>query len=513
MIIDLENTSFTLPSSNTIIIVGAGPVGIYLAHCLTRAGKSVVIIEAGSRVASSARNEVGTNSVGFEYDGHKLGREFGLGGTSVVWGGQLVELERADFSRWPLTYEDVCVWYRKVYDDLSVYPAEVEVYRNRLGAERPEEVPQAVERFFSHWLPQQNFARLFKKEVIDNPRTPVLINGTVCAVRVPEGRAESVTVRTADQRVLEIPGGQFIFCNGTLEIVRFFLSTAKNTNVPWKNNRSIGKFYQDHLCGTAATATVIDETRFRDFFENAFTSRLVKLQPRLRPRADVRESDDVGVCGFFSFRSDIQDHLGNIKWLIRSLRSGAQFSTLSSLPKDTLSLVRMFTPIARRFIRDRRVMAFFDQSLELMVQCEQRPLEQSQIRLRTDEHTVPGLFAIDIDWQLDERQTIDAVNRFTRDVDSYLRERGLASLIVDERVVSSEVSFLKSMTDIYHHAGGMCMSESSDLGVVDTDCRVWGTSNIYVAGASVFPSSGYANPTLTALAIAARLASSLSAVQ
>jgi choline dehydrogenase-like flavoprotein len=62
---------------------------------------------------------------------------------------------------------------------------------------------------------------------------------------------------------------------------------------------------------------------------------------------------------------------------------------------------------------------------------------------------------------------------------------------------------------VYHHAGGMCMSAQPNLGVVDPDCRVWGTSNVYVAGASVFPSSGHANTTFTALALAARLASTI----
>jgi choline dehydrogenase-like flavoprotein len=41
--------------------------------------------------------------------------------------------------------------------------------------------------------------------------------------------------------------------------------------------------------------------------------------------------------------------------------------------------------------------------------------------------------------------------------------------------------------------------------VVDADCRVHGVGNLYVAGSSVFPSSGYANPTLTILALALRL--------
>jgi len=46
-------------------------------------------------------------------------------------------------------------------------------------------------------------------------------------------------------------------------------------------------------------------------------------------------------------------------------------------------------------------------------------------------------------------------------------------------------------------------------GVVDADGRVHGTDNLYAAGASVFPTAGFANPTLTVVALALRLAERL----
>ena len=41
------------------------------------------------------------------------------------------------------------------------------------------------------------------------------------------------------------------------------------------------------------------------------------------------------------------------------------------------------------------------------------------------------------------------------------------------------------------------------------DCRVHGYANLFVAGSSVFPSGGYANPTITIVALALRLADRL----
>jgi choline dehydrogenase-like flavoprotein len=55
------------------------------------------------------------------------------------------------------------------------------------------------------------------------------------------------------------------------------------------------------------------------------------------------------------------------------------------------------------------------------------------------------------------------------------------------------------------------MSADPRTGVVDLNCRVHGFNNLYVASASVFPTTGSANPTLPVLAIALRLAEHISA--
>jgi choline dehydrogenase-like flavoprotein len=56
-----------------------------------------------------------------------------------------------------------------------------------------------------------------------------------------------------------------------------------------------------------------------------------------------------------------------------------------------------------------------------------------------------------------------------------------------------------------HHMGSTRMDPDPNFGVVDGDCRVHGMDNLYVAGSSVFPACGFANPTLTLLALALRL--------
>jgi choline dehydrogenase-like flavoprotein len=61
----------------------------------------------------------------------------------------------------------------------------------------------------------------------------------------------------------------------------------------------------------------------------------------------------------------------------------------------------------------------------------------------------------------------------------------------------------------HHLMGTTRMHEDPRQGVVDANCRVHGLDNLYVAGSSVLPTGGYANPTLTLVALALRLADHL----
>ena len=61
----------------------------------------------------------------------------------------------------------------------------------------------------------------------------------------------------------------------------------------------------------------------------------------------------------------------------------------------------------------------------------------------------------------------------------------------------------------FHHLCTTRMAESPTEGVVDADGRVHSVDNLWVAGSSVFATGGTATPTLTIVALAARLADHL----
>jgi choline dehydrogenase-like flavoprotein len=87
-----------------------------------------------------------------------------------------------------------------------------------------------------------------------------------------------------------------------------------------------------------------------------------------------------------------------------------------------------------------------------------------------------------------------------------LSRLGFAKVQMDRWLANDEADWKSHMTDSFHHIGTTRMGADDSDGVVDDNCQVFGTQGLFVAGSSVFPTSGYANPTLTIVALSLRLA-------
>lgn len=98
---------------------------------------------------------------------------------------------------------------------------------------------------------------------------------------------------------------------------------------------------------------------------------------------------------------------------------------------------------------------------------------------------------------------------FVRCASESLQATGLARVEIDPLLDAEDARVLEHASDTYHQCGGARMGHHSGDGVVDSNLRVFGSPNLYVAGAAVFRTSSYANPTFTAMALTARLADHL----
>jgi choline dehydrogenase-like flavoprotein len=149
------------------------------------------------------------------------------------------------------------------------------------------------------------------------------------------------------------------------------------------------------------------------------------------------------------------------------------------------------------------------------VRGEQAPNPHSRVRLSTERDAL-GSFRADLDWQLCEADKHSA-RVFAETFDAELRRLGLGTLEASEWLLTPDPNWPVDPTvgnhpiAGYHHMGTTRMSGNPASGVVNSDCQVFGYENLFIAGSSVFSTSGWANPTLTLVALALRLADHLDA--
>jgi len=133
-------------------------------------------------------------------------------------------------------------------------------------------------------------------------------------------------------------------------------------------------------------------------------------------------------------------------------------------------------------------------------------------RIRTDRASCDafGLPQVVLDWKVDGEE-IESLREFALRADRALRAAGLASLEIDEGLLSADPEYLSSLRDTNHASGGAIMARTRAEGVVDESLRVFGADNVYIGGSATFPTIGAANTTFTALALGLGLADRLAA--
>jgi len=183
--------------------------------------------------------------------------------------------------------------------------------------------------------------------------------------------------------------------------------------------------------------------------------------------------------------------------------------TLRLIRKTAFGIGGLLSYGYRRFVRgDRPVQDGWSRlaekpgrfgSFEAVLHLEQTPNPENRVTLGTERDAL-GLPKVEIHWRwsaLDEANALRAREIFAQEFE----RAGIGRLVIREK--------LALHSSVHHHMGATRMHRDPRKGVVDENCRVHGISNLFVAGSSVFPTGGYANPTLTLVALALRLADHL----
>jgi choline dehydrogenase-like flavoprotein len=148
------------------------------------------------------------------------------------------------------------------------------------------------------------------------------------------------------------------------------------------------------------------------------------------------------------------------------------------------------------------------------IRAEASPRRESRVTLEDRETDALGLrrprltFVMDT---LESRTFVRTMEIVARELGA--RQGGRVMLRLAEEAVNIPIAgpLWGGVGGGNHHIGTTRMSDQSGDGVVDRHCLVHGVSNLYVAGSSVFPTGGMANPTFTIVALALRMADHIDA--
>jgi choline dehydrogenase-like flavoprotein len=140
------------------------------------------------------------------------------------------------------------------------------------------------------------------------------------------------------------------------------------------------------------------------------------------------------------------------------------------------------------------------QEITLGFLSEQAPNRESRVTLGSLKDAL-GVPQAQLDWRIGDLE-LDSMLALA----GLLGETAGGRKLGRARVLATRDELLHNIGFGCHHMGTTRMSGDPTRGVVDTNCQVHGVDNLFVAGSSVFPTSGAANPTYTILALALRLA-------
>ena len=502
-----------------VAIVGSGAAGQAAARRLLARGCSIVLIESGGldhhdTTADFNRGEI----VGQDYHPLEHSRLRFFGGTTAIWGGRVAEFDPIDFERrdwvphsgWPFD------------------PAEIHSYlaeaRALLGVDgvdaRRLPRPPLLQRLSSEelavrwWSFDPKFDRFTIERAVDlqdDPRCTLLLHATVREVvlAVDGGSVERLDVRTPSGRSIDIRARHYLLAAGGIENPRILL--ASNSIAPGGVGNSydqVGRYFMEHP--HARGGRIVGKADWS--WLSSFAKRKVngvEVSPALTPAESLQRRD--GLLNSALTIAVRQPEGGNhplakraylhVKHRTAPTRSGR------SLWKVTKHLVRGYTGLTGPF-HPWLMKRLSGLDLTLVVRAEQAPNPDSRVKLSEQKDAV-GMPRVALDWRLSPLD-VDSVTGLVEAVGRESKRLGLGAVEParwlkdgDKRWTSDELVSAHPIGG-FHHMGTTRMASDPRRGVTDGWGRVHGLPNLHIAGSSLFPTAGWANPTLTILALALR---------
>jgi choline dehydrogenase-like flavoprotein len=527
MLIDARALAPNSTVDTDLCIIGAGAAGLTLAHELAGAPFRVCLLEGGGLGPDRwSQALLAGETVGHPYFRLDEIRQAGIGGTTSIWAGMSRPLDALDLEGrdwmpdggWPFGRAELDPHYRRAHSILQLGPFEYEPgYWESLAAPRLPLPDSLVQTVMFQVSPPTRFGAVYLPRLKRTPNITTIVHANAAEL-VSDAAAEPpnrVLVRTRPRHSFSVTARLFVLATGGIENARLLLASRSTHAMGLGNPHDlVGRFFMDHLCLNAGVLAVARRHVSTSLYSVRKVARaahgVVKVEGALAPNDALSRQDGlVRVAMHFpqawrAWRSYDSPGVGALIQLVRAVRQRRVPYRASANASHVLRdldavLVSLAGFIGNPYLPRRRLIA--------RTFAEQTPDRENRVTL-ADTRDALGRPLARLTWRVGERE-LGTIRRFHQIMRSAARESGAVRF--DTTIDQDDAEWQATVKGGYHHMGTTRMDSSPRHGVVDADCRVHGVENLFVAGSSVFPTAGYANPTLTIVALALRLADRLKA--
>jgi choline dehydrogenase-like flavoprotein len=512
-----------------VCIIGAGPAGITLALEWIAAGFRVCLLESGGRTLERSVQRLSDGkSVGYPYFRLRRSRGRAFGGTSCRWeldvergqeGWNTRPLDAVDFearpeiphSGWPFRREELEPYYVRAQatSRLGPYLYSPEAWEEGEVARRlPLDESQVVTSIFLYG--RRTFGD-YLEELAKADRVSVFLHATAVELVTEEGAREVSRVSVVgglDHR-FSVAAKIYVLAAGGIDNPRLLLvSNGAHAAGLGNENDLVGRFFMERPTVrtgilTPSRPALLERARLYA----VHNVRDARVRATLSVSEPVLRKEGLLNSTFFLWPRHRAFASDGIRSLVTLYRALDRRPAPRLLKRHARTVAANLDDVARTAYRDLiKRAARRNEVLLMRAQAEQAPNPDSRVTL-DERRDHLGLRQARLDWRLSELD-LRSIRRAQDIIDLAFRSAGLGRL--EHKLGEEDPPAL--VAGGYHHMGTTRMHRDPKQGVVDEHCRVHALSNLYIAGSSVFPTSGYANPTLTVVALAVRLADHIKTV-
>lgn len=473
-----------------ICIVGAGAAGISMALEFANSDLNVVLLESGAMEFEQNTQMLNKGQIsGLKYVPLETARLRFFGGTTNHWAGQSTPLEPIDFEDrdwvaeggWPINYQEYSKYLLRAQKvcKLGNTPFDEALWSDKFDSPFEDGKFQSV--IFRYPNPIVRFGQAYREDIENSKNVQCILNANATnLMQNDDDSINHILVKSLSGKTIQVQAKSYVLATGCIQNVKLLMnSNLKHDKGIGNNYDQLGRYFMEHPNYDTG------EVYFAD-------SEGVLALTKPRTQLDGQE-----------VRIDFQ--LTPEEQKKHKILNHSVFFIHKPLPPEKFDegIVGTISKYWKK-VENKLNLNSEPERYKLRVRLEHAPIKDSRVELINEQDAL-GMYNVKLNLKMSELET-KTISVLEMEVAKLLGAQNVGRMKTN---FAAGTEWQQKVGWQYHHFGGTRMHNSPEKGVVDSDCKVHGVDNLFIASSSVFPTCGHANPTLNIVAITLRLADHL----